>query len=239
MPAASSQAVFDRARAQIYDLLATAFDGDTTTLCRAIQEGAFRELAGVLPGTLDVGALDRTDLDPESLGVGYDNLFAVPGPHYVPPFATAHRENAAAEVDSDSAYLEHGAAGELYGDSAREMARLYDQVGFRPDVGEGFPDHVAAELAFLAALASSKADLRDANGETRGERAELEALEEAALARMRWVEAFSKATDERDGGDGVFAALASFTASVLEWDRARREDGSEPGSLNPTGRRVQ
>ena len=231
MPAASSQTAFDRARAEVYDLLATAFDGDASVLCRAIREDAFSELAGVLPGSFDVDALDRDDLDAETLTVGYDNLFAVPGPHYVPPFASAHRGNSAAELDSDSAYLDDEPAGELYGDPAREMAGLYDEVGFRPAVGEGFPDHVAAELAFLAALAGSKAALRDGEGDPGGTRAELEALEQAALDRMYWLEAFASATAERDGGEGVFAALASFTVSVLEWDRARRGDGPDPVSL--------
>ncbi|MEA5408455.1 hypothetical protein VB773_13345 [Haloarculaceae archaeon H-GB2-1] len=73
-----------RARADVYALLAAAFDGDIELLAAALGDGTLADLAGQLPVDVDGKVLERPDLDAQALRIGYDNLFVVPGPHYVP-----------------------------------------------------------------------------------------------------------------------------------------------------------
>lgn len=207
----------DRRRAAVYDVLAAIFDGDVAALERGLEAAVFEPLASELPG--QAVDLPDADLDREALDLGYDNLFVVPGPHYVPPFASAHRDDPSEAFESDSSHHEAGQAGELYGDPAREMARLYDRVGFSPDVGEGFPDHVAAQLSFLAVLARTASELEAGETVDGADLSTVRELEAATLEQLEWIESFTDAVDERDG-DGVFAALAGFTSRLLAWDRS-------------------
>lgn len=219
MATAITKADFDRARSQVYDLLAAAFDGDMVVLASALRDRAFRDLAMLLPEAVDADGLVREDLDVEALELGYDNLFVVPGDHYVPPFASAHEADPSAEFESDSVYHEAGNAGELYGDPARRMADLYDRVGFSPDVGERIPDHVAAQLGFMALLARTKAEVRDGSAEVDVSLEEIAAVERAALDELEWLGRFADAVEGRDSREGVFAALARFAAGFVIWDR--------------------
>ena len=224
MATAVSRAEFDRARSHVYDLLAAAFDGDAEVLHRALEDGAFHDLAAVLPREVTAEGLDRRDLDADGLELGYDNLFVVPGDHYVPPFASAHLDSPAADFESDSPYHEEGQAGELYGDPARRIADLYDRIGFRPSVGEGIPDHVAAELEFMAVLARTKAELRgteDADLELSLEA--IESVEADLLAELRWLSHFADAVGQQDSREGVFAALAEFAAGFVAWDASEHD----------------
>lgn len=219
MATAVSKADFDRARSQVYDLLAAAFDGDVVVLESALRDRAFEDLAMLLPDSVDAEGLSRRDLDTEALELGYDNLFVVPGDHYVPPFASAHEADPSADFESDSVYHEEGSAGELYGDPARRMADLYDRVGFSPEVGEGIPDHVAAELAFMALLARTKAAVREDAAQVDATLDEITAVEDAALDELEWLDRFADAVEARDSREGVFAALARFAAGFVTWDR--------------------
>jgi TorA maturation chaperone TorD len=87
-------AAFTRSRARVYRLLAAAFDGDVAAFADAIDDGAFAAVAAALPVDVDCGPLDEDPPSEAALAHGYDNLFAVPGPHYVPPFASAHAGDA-------------------------------------------------------------------------------------------------------------------------------------------------
>ncbi|ODR83327.1 hypothetical protein BG842_24620 [Haladaptatus sp. W1] len=82
------QTTFARSRANVYGLFAAIFDGDVAALIEARDDGVFCRLASTLPGDIDCTPLD--DLDDEALSFAYENLFVVPGTHYVPPFASAH-----------------------------------------------------------------------------------------------------------------------------------------------------
>jgi TorA maturation chaperone TorD len=216
MSAVTADAV-DRHRAAVYDVLAAVFDGDVAALERALETNAFEPLDEELPG--QALALSAPELDRDALELGYDNLFVVPGPHFVPPFASAHRDEPSADFESDSPHHEPGRAGELLGDPAQEMAQLYDRVGFSPAVGEGFPDHLAAQLSFLAVLARTASELEAGTAVDGVDQSTVRELEAATLDQLRWVETFADALDDRDG-DGVFAALASFTSRLLAWDRS-------------------
>ena len=215
------RAAFARARSRVYGLLAAAFDGDVDALADAMAEDAFGRLAGHLPVDLEVDALARDDVDAEALSVGYDNLFVVPGPHYVPPFASAHAaEPSAEQFESDSPYHQEGTAGELLGDPAAEIARVYDRVGFRPERGDGIPDHVAAEFEFLSALAAREARLTEQTDPAPPDvaAADLRELQAETLSRLGWLDAFDETLQERDRAEGVFAALSRFARSFAAWD---------------------
>ena len=219
MPQSVSSAEFERARATVYDLLSAIFDGDMAVLHRAMEDGAFDRLATTLSLDVDVAVLTAAEHDEESLHSGYDNLFAVPGPHYVPPFASAHVTDPSEDFDSDSTYNESGDAGELYGDPAREMSALYDRVGFRPDRGDGIPDHLAASFEFVAALADG-AVLRSDGDDVQTDD-DLMALQREVLEHLEWLEAFADAVAEADSNEGVFGALAAFANAFVAWDRSQ------------------
>ncbi|QSG15557.1 TorD/DmsD family molecular chaperone [Halapricum desulfuricans] len=218
---AGPDAAFTQARAAVYELLASAFDGDVETLAAAMGDGSFRELASALPVEIDIEALVVEDADPEALSIGYDNLFVVPGPHYVPPFASAHADEPSHEFESDSAFHEAGSAGELYGDPAARMARRYERLGFTPERGDGIPDHVAAQLSFLSTLAAARADADDA------ERSALREVERETLTAMGWLDAFDEAVAGQDRAEGVFAALSRLTRTIVAWDAKRARDEAE------------
>ncbi|MFB6093581.1 MAG: molecular chaperone [Halanaeroarchaeum sp.] len=213
---------FARARKRLYELLAAVFDGDVEVLARAIREGAFVDVAETLPVDLDTEALARTDLDEEALEIGYDNLFEVPGPHYVPPFASAHADEPSTDYESDSAYHEAGEAGELFGDPAESMSELHVRADFEPERGEGIPDHLAAEFEFMAALATTEAHALEDEADVTV--ADVRDLEREVLEHLDWVENFADAVRENDSAEGLFAELASFSRGFVAWDRAQIRD---------------
>jgi TorA maturation chaperone TorD len=227
MASTVSTAEFDRARSTVYELLAGAFDGEFGALQQAIASGRLADIARTLPGEFDIESLEA-DMDAEALALGYDNLFAVPGPHYVPPFASAHADEPEASFESDSPYHEEGRAGELYGEPARQMATLYDRVGFQPAVGEGIPDHLAAQLSFMAALARSKAE-NGAESEAVATREELAEIERDAIAQLAWVRPFAEQVAQTDRAEGFFATLSAFAAAFVTWDAAEHGVGSLDG----------
>ena len=195
----------------------------TEAAAAALDEGAFERLAGVLPGDVDTTALAGSDVDRDALKVGYDNLFAVPGPHYVPPFASAHAAEPSADAfESDSRYHEAGAAGELFGEPAAHAATFYDRFGFRPERGDGIPDHLAAELEFVSALAEREAALREGEVEDADVTADdLREMQETFLDQyLVWLDAFAAKVADTDRAEGLFAALAEFTRAFVAWDRS-------------------
>jgi TorA maturation chaperone TorD len=210
-------AAFARSRARVYRLLAAAFDGDAAALADAIERGTFAEVGATLPVDVDLGPLDGGPPSEAALAHGYDNLFAVPGPHYVPPFASAHAGDAddPESFESDSAFREEG-GGALLGTPAATMAELHESAGFSPTRGDGIPDHLAAQFEFLAVLAAAAAAAAEADDADRRE--DLRALQQATLDALGWLDAFDRAVGEADAVEGVFAALATFARTFAAWD---------------------
>lgn len=238
MTAPPDPVAYARARSRVYGLLAAAFDGAVDVVVEAMAEDAFGRLADLLPADLDVTSLARDDLDAEALRVGYDNLFVVPGPHYVPPFASAHVADPSAEqFESDSPYHEEGRAGELLGDPAADVARLYDRVGFRPERGDGIPDHLAAEFEFLSALAEREARLheRERTGTQSADPGDARALQASVLSRLGWLDDFDEAVQRTDAAEGVFAALSRFARTFAAWD-ANELEADELSVREPVAR---
>ncbi|MFB6123766.1 MAG: molecular chaperone TorD family protein [Haloferacaceae archaeon] len=205
-----------RARAAVYGLLAATFDGDVETAATALEDGTFADLASALPVDIETEPLERHDLDSEALAVAYDNLFVVPGPHYVPPFASAHNDDPSESFESDSPYHEAGAAGELLGDPAATAARLYEATDFDPDRGDGIPDHLAALFEFIRALCEREAALVGGDEDT--ELATVREAQRETIALLGWLDEFDEAVAEADSVEGVFAALARTARTFTAWD---------------------
>jgi TorA maturation chaperone TorD len=214
---------FLRMRAQTYDLLSACLDGDAGALVEAAENGYFVQLSAVFPVDIDPDLLAEYDV--EALEVGYDNLFAVPGPHYVPPFASAHAAGPAdapadtadedTPYESDSAY-HAGDDGELLGEPAAEFAELYDAVDFEPTRGDGIPDHVAAVFEFLGALAQAEADRRKAGNVEAAEA--LADLQRRTLDRLGWLDEFHERVREADSAEGAFARVVGVARTFAAWD---------------------
>ncbi|MDR5672620.1 putative component of anaerobic dehydrogenase [Halalkaliarchaeum sp. AArc-CO] len=195
------------ARADLYELLAATFDGEMDVLVAAIETGIFVDVAATLPVDIDASSLEDGTVDREKLAITYDNLFVVPGPRYVPPFASAHTTAPSESFESDSPFHDEGEAGELLGDPAATMSRLYARAGVSPDPGD-FPDHVATQVAFLAAL--ERANARP--GEERGEA--LQELWQGTVSNLSWLDSFHRSI-ERVDDTGVFTALAGILRTVI------------------------
>lgn len=215
MAQASIDAEFAQARADLYDLLSRVLDGNVAVLMDAIESGAFTTFAGVFPVDFETAPLARDDLDPEALEIGYDNLFDVPGPYYVPPFASGHATNPSETFDSDARYHDEGTAGELLGDPAESVAGLYERTDFSPERGGGIPDHVAAEFEFMSRLSAQRTTRRSADSEA------IRTLEAELLEHLEWIEAFAAEVAETDAAEGVYAAVCAFANAFVRWDRAQ------------------
>jgi TorA maturation chaperone TorD len=222
---------FARSRAKVYDLLAAAFDGDADVLASALADDAFTRLAGLVAGDIDTETLERTAVDEEAIRVGYDNLFVVPGPHYVPPFASAHLDEPSAEAfESDSHYHEEGSAGELFGEPAAVAATFYDQVGFMSDRGDGIPDHLAVELEFMSVLAQREASLLTDDEYDEATLADLRTLERTFLEQnVHWLDTFAADVADVDTAEELFATLAAFAREFVAWDTAQMQHDHSQG----------
>jgi len=216
----ASDPEFLRARARTYDLLAACLDGDIDALVEAAENGYFVQLSSVFPVDLDPESL--AEYDREALEVGYDNLFAVPGPHYVPPFASAHASDSTgagddeAGYESDSAYRAGDEGGELLGEPAADLARLYAAADFEPTRGDGIPDHVAAAFEFLGALAAAEAVRREEGDfEAAGALAD---LQRRTLDGLGWLDEFHERVREADSAEGAFARLVGVARTFAAWD---------------------
>ncbi|KKF39211.1 dehydrogenase [Halorubrum saccharovorum] len=204
------------ARARLYGLLAATFDGEAETAADALDRGAFAAVADVFPIDIETADL-RGGYDADSLAIGYDNLFVVPGTHYVPPFASAHAIDPSEAFESDSRYHTAGEAGELLGDPAADMAQLYAAAGFSPERGDDIPDHIAACFEFMRALCEREAALLEGDGSE----SNLDAVREIqarTLSRLGWIDRFEEAVASRDTVEGVFAAIARLARTFTAWD---------------------
>lgn len=116
-----------RARASSYELLALGFGPPSAELAEALSEAGAR---------FSLPAPDLTVLIPE-----YHRLFVGPGCLPVPPYGSVYREGRT-----------------VMGETTLDVKRRYEEAGyaFNPSFTE-LPDHVTAELAFMALLAEEEA----------------------------------------------------------------------------------
>ncbi|WP_435092962.1 TorD/DmsD family molecular chaperone [Halorubrum sp. N11] len=205
------------ARARLYGLLAATFDGETETIAAALDRGVFATVADVFPIDIETVDLRGDGYDADSLAIGYDNLFVVPGTHYAPPFASAHAVDPSEAFESDSRHHTAGEAGELLGDPAADMAKLYAAAGFTPERGDDIPDHIAACFEFMRALCEREAALLEGDGSESNLDAVRE-LQARTLSRLGWIDRFEEAVASRDTVEGVFAAIARLARTFTAWD---------------------
>jgi TorA maturation chaperone TorD len=229
------------ARGRVYGLLAATFDGEATTVARALEAGTYVTLADAFPVSVNTDALcgfgagDAVDAD--ALAIGYDNLFVVPGDHYVPPFASAHAVDPSETFESDSRHHTAGEAGELLGDPAAEMARLYAAAGFEPERGDGIPDHLAAQFEFMRALCEREATMLDDEPDDTTDTEGLDrvrALQAHTLAQLGWLDQFETTVSTRDTVEGVFAALARLARTFAAWDARDGVRADPPTAVDVT-----
>jgi TorA maturation chaperone TorD len=204
------------ARARLYGLLAATFDGETETIAAAIEQGTFAAVADAFPVEIG-GGIHGDGYDADALAIGYDNLFVVPGSHYVPPFASAHATDPSEEFESDSRYHTAGEAGELLGDPAADMSRLYAAAEFSPERGDGIPDHIATYFEFMRALCEREAALLDEDG-SEAELGAVRELQAQTLSRLGWIDRFEEAVANHDTVEGVFAAITRLARTFTAWD---------------------
>ncbi|GAB6860261.1 molecular chaperone [Haloplanus litoreus] len=228
------EAAMATARARLYGLLAATFDGEAETTAAALDQGAFAAVAEVFPIDIETADLRGDDYGADSLGVGYDTLFVVPGTHYVPPFASAHATDPSEAFESDSRYHTAGEAGELLGDPAADMARLYAAAEFSPERGDDIPDHVAACFEFMRALCEREAALLE-GGETEATLDAVRELQAQTLSRLGWIDRFEAAVASSDTVEGVFAAIARLARTFTAWDaREVVQADRQPSETSPS-----
>jgi len=215
--AGRDEAELATARARLYRLLAATFDGEAETTAVALDRGVFAAVAEVFPIDIETADLRDDGYDADSLAIGYDNLFVVPGTHYVPPFASAHAVDPSEAFESDSRYHTAGEAGELLGDPAADMAQLYAVAGFTPERGDDIPDHIAACFEFMRALCERETALLEDDG-TEATLDAVRELQAQTLSRLSWIDRFEEAVASSDTVEGVFAAIARLARTFTAWD---------------------
>jgi len=116
-----------KARASIYELLALGLSLPSAELAEAVSKTA--------------APLSFPFLDPKGLIPEYHRLFVGPGHLPVPPYESVYREN-----------------WQVMGETTVDVKRQYAEAGYAlaPSFTE-LPDHVTAELAFMALLAEEEA----------------------------------------------------------------------------------
>ena len=116
-----------RARIGSYELLALGFNPPSVQLAEAVSN----------PGT----PVELPTLDPEALIPEYHRLFVGPGSLPAPPYESVYREG-----------------WRVMGETTREVERQYAAATYALDPSlRELPDHVAAELSFMAVLAEGEA----------------------------------------------------------------------------------
>lgn len=132
-----------RARADSYELLALALSPPSAELAEAVSKA---NAPFALP------TLSPVELIPE-----YHRLFVGPGSLPAPPYESVYREG-----------------WRVMGETTLEARRQYDAAGYALDPSfSELPDHVVAELAFMALLAGEEAEAWEA---------------EDAAAALTWLE---------------------------------------------------
>jgi len=165
------------ARVDVYAILSTCFAPPTLELLEAAQSGALAEalvdaLAELPAQQRELEAALRAfealpqELAPcgrcgtmEALEVEYTRLFLGPGLPAVPPYESVY-------VNREEAHV----LGLLWSQATFAVRDAYQQAGLTPHPGSEPPDHLAAELEFIALLSQREAaaraegDLQEAEG---------------------------------------------------------------------------
>ena len=192
-------------RASLYSLLSTVFGREPTAqLIDALGRQEVKDALAGLDVHIDFPAFTQADI--ARLGREYVYLFIGPGPH-LPPFESVQRGSKDASGKKQ--------LGQMLGRPAIEVEQIYERQGL--EIGRELrdqPDHLAAELAFMAHLCRREdEDPREASRWRH---------EQTAFLREhlgRWAPDFCRtvagATDEP-----YFKEFAELTAGFIETELA-------------------
>lgn len=147
------------ARAGLYEMLSHVFMKEPSPEFLEFISGT--EVAPVLRELgIDV-VFDDVDTAAEELAREYAYLFLGPGKH-LPPFESVQRGT----VDDSG----QRSLGQMHGEPARQMIALYDKHNLEVvSTIKDQPDHLAAELAFMAHLCRQELDLVPDSTDTGGD----------------------------------------------------------------------
>ena len=199
-----------QAKADIYMLFANVFAEEPTEeflyALRAEKGKGLFKTHGIDPLS------DVKDLSPgeqvESLAVEYAGLFLLPG------VTTSPRES-----------LQRG-EGKLWGDSTVRVNRIYKEFGFKLDDSfKDTPDHLSAELSFLAELCVLEKKYAD-EGPPDAERGVLEVKKHFLKEHLRaWFPGFEKEI-AKSAKLSYYEAFASLLGMFLdeEWEGLKKVD---------------
>ncbi len=204
-----------RARSDLYAALALAFrkpeassaGEEDRSLADLLLQAAGRldsALAALAEKAVDAlrvdGGQDEEAL--RTLEIEYNRLFFGPGRPLAPPYESLYRDG----------------GGLVMGPSAQAVQACYAEAGFAlaPDQRD-LPDHVAAELAFMACLAAEEAAAEGKEAMRWRER------QDAFLGQhlAAWLPAFCQRVRSA-ARHPFYLALAELAEAFVEWDVARR-----------------
>lgn len=191
------------ARAGLYETLSLILDGDVDQLV------ALREDENALADLCESVGVDPEPLLAEAtrdeLQQAYDELFVIPGPRYVPLFASSHTRTAPEDAPESPSAFAVTDGGRLGGEVAGEAERLYSQFGYEPERGEGVADHVANLLGFTARTAASEEE-------------QVKTAHRRALDLLGWLDSLKAGVVARDE-TRVWGGLITLTHAIVHADR--------------------
>lgn len=192
-------------RAGIYGLLAALFHRPLSgEALRALREPALRSGLAAAGADLDQTFLERPEpalLD--ELAVDFTQLFHGPRGHIVPYESV--------QTGSEGAGLD--------GAAALGVRRFLGSEGLEIGVGEP-PDHIAVELALMAALAKAEAHARDADDTGEAERLRSRQRDFVTVHLGRWAPRFACAVATR-ATTTFYREMARLLADFVEAERRR------------------
>jgi DMSO reductase family type II enzyme chaperone len=201
------------ARARLYEQLARTFREPDAGLVADLQSGRFaRELdqaLAQLPATRRLRGRLAAELAAAREGArrispAYGTRFVLSGAGGSPPY--------------EAEYIPIGVFRRMQ--QMADVAGFYRAFGLEMSPGGGRPDHLAAELEFMASLAFREAYASragNAEGATICRRAQRVFL---ADHLVRWLPSFAERVSETGPGDS-YAALARIANAIVTWDARR------------------
>ncbi|MBI4362784.1 MAG: molecular chaperone TorD family protein [Euryarchaeota archaeon] len=150
-------------------------------------------------------ALETAPPPLDVLAQDYNRLFYGPGRLLAPPYESIYREN------------------RVMGETTMAVARCYAEAGVSAsEEFRNLPDHVAAELEFMACLCAAEEEALKNGGEESATGALRRQHRFLAGHLCRWLPLFA-ARIASAPGSGIYRELAGLAAEFVEADRDRTE----------------